>query len=98
MILSIYLLSITFFGKKRKQSVLAKTLSILFFLIELVVLYYAISTTIKCTVQGPERVINVLLAFTVTIPYMLLNSLFNQCVKTTLATSSMWIPLGAPSK
>ena len=100
MILSIYLLIQSFNGKKGKSANLFKAFSVLFFLVELVVLYYAVSLAIKCSAQGPERVINVILAVTVTIPYMLLNMLLNQCVKTTISTpsSSMWIPRGAPSE
>jgi hypothetical protein len=62
----------------------AVVVGILFFMMELIVLFYAINTALVCTKPGPERIVNVVLAVTFTIPYMLLNLLFNKCTKSTL--------------
>ena len=58
--------------------------ALIFFALELIVLFYAITIAINCTEPGAERIVNVVLAVVFTIPYMLLNILFNQCAKSTL--------------
>jgi len=70
-------------------------LSILFFLAELLVLFYAINSAMTCSQGGPERLVNIILATTFTLPYMLLNSLFNACTKSTLR-QDVWVPEGSP--
>jgi hypothetical protein len=62
-----------------------------FFLLEVLVLFFAISTAISCTKSGPERIVNVILAITFTIPYMALNLLFNECTKNALRNNSFKI-------
>ncbi len=59
-------------------------IAILFVLLELIVLFYSISIAINCTSPGPERIINVVLAITFTLPYALLNIIFVPCAKKTL--------------
>lgn len=55
--------------------------SLIFFTMELFVLFYAIDIAIKCSKTHSERVVNLVLASTFTIPYVMLNILFNQCAK-----------------
>ena len=58
--------------------------SYIFFILELILLFYAINMAIVCTEGGPERIVNIVLAVTFTIPYVMLNILFNDCAKQTL--------------
>ena len=59
-------------------------IALIFFVLELIVLFYAVNIAIVCTKGGPERIVNVVLAIVFTIPYVLLNILFNACAKQTL--------------
>jgi hypothetical protein len=59
-------------------------IALIFFVLEIIVLFYAVNMAIVCTKGGPERIVNVVLAIVFTIPYVLLNTLFNQCAKQTL--------------
>jgi len=54
-------------------------LSMLFFALEVFLMYYAIIIAVKCTKGGAERVVHVVLATIFTLPYMLLNAMFNKC-------------------
>jgi hypothetical protein len=65
-------------------------IAVLFFILEIIVLFYAVMTALVCTTPGPERIISVILAVTFTIPYMLLNLLFNKCTRQTLRNSNGW--------
>ena len=65
-------------------------IAVLFFILELIVLFYAVTTALVCTKPGPERIVSVVLAVTFTIPYMLLNILFNKCTRQTLRNSNGW--------
>ena len=58
--------------------------SLVFFILELVLLYYAINMALVCTEGGPERIVNMVLAVIFTLPYVLLNILFNDCAKQSL--------------
>ena len=62
----------------------ALAVSVIFFVLELVLLFYAINIALVCTKGGPERIVNIVLAVTFTIPYVLLNILFNKCAKDSL--------------
>jgi len=53
--------------------------ALIFVVIELLVLFYAINIALTCTKPGKERTVHVLLAVMFTAPYMLLNVLFNKC-------------------
>jgi len=66
-------------------------LATLFLVLELLVLFYAISIALQCTNPGPERIIHIVLAITFTLPYVLLNVMFNNCAKQTLQ-----IPTSSP--
>lgn len=63
--------------------------ALIFFTLELIVLFYAITMAINCTEPGPERIVNVVLATVVTIPYVMLNILFNECAKNTLKSNML---------
>ena len=62
----------------------ALVVAVIFFALELIVLFYAINMALSCSQAGPERVVNVVLAITFTLPYVMLNILFNSCAKATL--------------
>jgi len=62
--------------------------AVIFFVLELVLLFYAINMSLACTQGGPERIVNVVLAITFTIPYVMLNILFNKCAKGSLRSNS----------
>lgn len=68
----------------------ALVMSIIFFLIELILLFYGINMAIICTDPGPERAVNVSLAVIFTIPYVMFNILFNDCAKKSLKGG--WFP------
>lgn len=70
--------------------------ALVFFVLELIVLFYAIGMAINCSKGGPERIVNVVLAITFTIPYVMLNILFNQCAKGTLRAGG-WSPVSSTS-
>ena len=53
--------------------------AIIFFIFELILLYFAIYIALKCSTSRSERIVNFVLATTFTLPYMLLNNLFNPC-------------------
>lgn len=59
-------------------------LAIIFFFMELIVFYYAIAIAFSCTQQGPERIVNIVLAIALPFPYVMLNILFNECAKSRL--------------
>lgn len=58
--------------------------AIVFFILEFIVLYFAVKVAISCTDGGAERIVHVVMAVTFTLPYMLMNTLFNECVKSNL--------------
>jgi hypothetical protein len=53
----------------------------MFVMLELLVLFYSIGIAISCTKPGPERIINIVLAISFTLPYALLNLIFVPCAK-----------------
>lgn len=59
-------------------------IAIIFFIFELVLLYFAIYISIYCSKSKEERIVNFVLAITFTTPYVLLNILFNDCAKSYL--------------
>lgn len=64
------------------------TLAIIFFIMELIVLYYAVAISFSCSQKGPERVVNIVLAVLFPFPYIMLNILFNECAKSRLQNNS----------
>lgn len=71
-------------------------ISIIFFTLELIVLFYAVNMALRCSQPGPERIVNLVLSVTFTMPYVMLNILFNQCAKDTLRGQTSWLPKGVP--
>ena len=71
-------------GSELAYSYYIYIVSIIFFVMELIVLYYAISIAFNCTKGGPERIVNFILACFFTVPYVMLNILFNKCSKSLL--------------
>lgn len=59
-------------------------IAVVFFALELLVLFFALNVALKCTKGGPERTVHVVLAIVFTLPYMLLNLLFNKCASDVL--------------
>lgn len=59
-------------------------MSIILFILELVLVVYAVLIAIKCTQAGGERAVHVIMAITFTLPYMLIMSTFNECGKDVL--------------
>ena len=55
-----------------------------FVMLELLVLFYSINIAMNCTIPGPGRIVNMVLAITFTFPYALLNMIFVPCAKKTL--------------
>jgi hypothetical protein len=53
--------------------------AIIFFILELIVLVYSIIIALRCTKGGGERIVHLVLAIVFTLPYALLNALFNNC-------------------
>ena len=62
----------------------ALIVAFVFFILELILLLFAIKMVLDCTEPGPERIVHMVLAVTFTLPYVLLNSLFNDCSKKSL--------------
>ena len=60
--------------------------AIIFFILEVILLFYALKIAIVCTKPGGERTVHVVLAIVFTFPYILLNALFNNCAKNALQT------------
>lgn len=58
--------------------------STLLCIFELLAVYYALVIAVKCTVEGPERIVHIVLAVTIPLPYLLMNMLFNKCATDTL--------------
>lgn len=56
-------------------------ISFLFFILELFLLYFAICVAIYCSQSREERIINIILACTFTLPYILIKITFDDCSK-----------------
>jgi hypothetical protein len=54
-------------------------LAIIFFTLELLVMFYAIVRAVTCTKTSQGRIIHVVLAISFTLPYMLLSIFFGKC-------------------
>ncbi len=59
-------------------------IAVVFFLLELVVLFYSILMAMKCTKPGAERVVHVTLSIIFTFPYALISIFFSPCAKSVL--------------
>jgi hypothetical protein len=63
-------------------------ISVVFFMLEILVLYYSITIALNCSKGGPEKIVNLVLAVTFTLPYALFNLLLNDCAKITLQNNN----------
>ena len=69
-------------GAKNAFELFILIIAIIFFIFELVLLFFAVYIAIYCSKSKEERIINFVLAITFTTPYVLLQTLFNPCAKT----------------
>ena len=73
--------------------------SLLFMFLELLALFFAINIALNCTKGGPERIVHFILATMFTLPYLLINMVFNQCAIENLRNpGSESIPRPDPEK
>jgi len=63
----------------------------LFFILELFLLFYALSIAIRCTKAGPSRVAHICLAIFFTTPYLLVAVFFNKCTQDLLENSTIFM-------
>lgn len=56
-------------------------IAIIFFIFELILLFYSIMIVFRCYQTKQERIIQFVLAITFTTPYMLVQTVFNPCAK-----------------
>jgi NADH:ubiquinone oxidoreductase subunit 3 (subunit A) len=59
-------------------------IAIIFLTLEILVMFYCIVISLRCTEPGPERIIHVILAITFTYPYALVMLVFNKCAPNAL--------------
>lgn len=59
-------------------------IAIIFFTLEVLLLFYSIYIAVRCTKGGAERIVHITLAIFFTMPYALLNAVFSNCAKQTL--------------
>ena len=64
-------------------------MSIIFFILEFLLIYYAISMAIRCTKSPPERVTHLILAIVFTLPYTLVSVFFNKCSQEVLSSGDL---------
>ena len=64
--------------------------AVIFFVMEIILIFYAIIIAFSCTEAGPERIVHVVLAVFFTIPYILLMVVFNKCATKTLQKGVSW--------
>jgi hypothetical protein len=56
-------------------------LAAIFFLLELIALFFAVNMALVCSKSVGERIVNLVLATTFTLPYLLIRSVFSACGK-----------------
>ena len=61
-------------------------IAVVFLMLELLVLFYCVGIAYSCSKSAPERIVNVVLAITFTLPYALLNMVFVPCARKTLGS------------
>ena len=66
-------------------------IAILFFILELFLLFYALTLALKCTKAGPERIMHITLAITFTLPYALISAFFSKCAQSALQNSDIFM-------
>ena len=65
--------------------------SIIFFVLEFLLLYYAISFALRCSKTRPERITHLVLATIFTLPYALLSVFFGKCAQNVLGDDSIFL-------
>ena len=83
-------------GAKKTFTLVALVATAILFLMELLMLFYALNIAWNCSKPGAERAVHFILAVTFTLPYMLLNVTFNKCGMKVLRTNSTILPNSAP--
>ena len=68
-------------GFSRAFDTFTLVISVIFFIFELILLYFAVFIAINCSTSTEEKIINFVLAITFTIPYVFFSILFNPCAK-----------------
>jgi hypothetical protein len=68
-------------GALAAGSIFILFIAVIFFMLELILLYYAIFIAMNCSKSREEKIVNFVLAVFFTMPYVLLNILFNDCAK-----------------
>lgn len=63
--------------------------SILLFVLEFLLLFYAIYIALTCAQTGPEKIVHLILALTFTIPYLLFMVSLNPCATNSLRGLSL---------
>jgi len=63
---------------------------IIFLLLELVLIFFNISIVLKCTKAGAERMVHMLLAIIIPVPYMFGNILFKKCATDILQSNKLF--------
>ena len=76
-------------GTKDAFGLFILIIAVIFFIFELILFYFAIMIAMYCYDNKQERIIQFVLAITLTTPYMLLQTLFNPRVKSFLQNSIM---------
>jgi len=66
--------------------------AILFFVLELILVFYAVMIALRCTTGGAERMIHLVLAIIFTLPYMLINLVFNRCAVGVIRNEPVEVP------
>ena len=75
-------------AKSKTVASIYVVVSAVLFLFELAAVYYSVALALKCSSPGPGRIINIILAITIPLPYLLSNLLFNKCIMKFVAVPS----------
>ena len=68
-------------GLNQSFSTFIVAIAIIFFILELFLLYFAISISLYCSTSKEERIVNFVLASIFTAPYVLIKIMFDPCSK-----------------
>jgi|UniRef100_A0A6C0J2B5 hypothetical protein len=63
---------------------------IIFLVLELILMFYNISIVLKCTKPGAERMVHMVLAIIIPIPYIFGNILFKKCATDILQSNKLF--------
>lgn len=65
--------------------------AIIFFALELLLVYYAINMAIRCSRSSSERMIHLSLAILFTLPYVLISSFFGECQSDVIKDGNLFL-------